>query len=69
MNYFLKFLFSFLKTETFKEIVKYGTKKLVESTDNGIDDELAEVLIGDIKKSSKNRIQEVAITEAKEAIK
>lgn len=61
MNILLSLLFSFIKTETFKEVIKYGTRKLVESTDNGIDDELAEALLGDIAKSTKNKIKDSAI--------
>ena len=59
----LKALLYFAKSETAIEIAKLSTKKLVESTDSGIDDELAKELLGDISKSSLNRVTQKAVEE------
>lgn len=64
----VKVLFSFMTSNTIKESVKYGAKKLVEKTNTGIDDALAESLLGDIKSSNRNKIKEIAIEEAKTII-
>ena len=59
----LKFLLKFAASETAKELVLQGTKKLVESTDNGIDDALAKNILGDIAKSKRNSIRQNTVAE------
>ena len=59
----VKLLIKFVTSETMKEIAKVATKELVKRTKTGIDDELAKELIGDIAKSSWNRVKETAVKE------
>ena len=65
----LKMLLAFAGTKTAKEIGKYAVKKVVDSTDNSIDNEMAIELLGDITKSNGNVIKETAIKEIKETIR
>ena len=65
----IQILLAFAKTETAKEIGKYAVKKVVDSTDNSIDNEMAAELLGDISKSNGNAIKQTALNEAKTALR
>lgn len=65
----LKVLLWFSGTKTAKEIGRYAVRKVVDSTDSNIDNELAAELLGDISKSNGNAIKQTALKEVKDAIK
>lgn len=68
IKFIIELLLMFAKTETAKEIGKYAVKKVVDSTDNSIDNEMALELLGDISKSTGNLVKETALKEVRETI-
>jgi len=59
----------FLHTETAKLLAVRIIRWIVEKTENGIDDKLADELLDNIVKSKKNKISEAMISDAKKAIR
>lgn len=56
MNILVNILFVVLSSETFKTLLKKGTRKIVESKGVSIDKELAEALLRDVADSQGNRL-------------
>ena len=67
-NFLLKILLHVAGSTAVKEAVKYGAKELVKRTDTGIDDALAENLLGNIQDSNRNSIKKIAIQEVSEYV-
>ncbi len=51
-------LWVFLSSEAVKGFIKDGLKKLVESTDSGIDDKLLEFMLDEAVRSKLNKLTE-----------
>lgn len=58
MNIVVNLLFIFLSTDTFKVLIKKGTRKIIESKGVSIDKELATALLTDIAESNGNSLTE-----------
>ena len=56
MNILVNLLFVFLGSETFKTLVKKGTRKIVETKGVSIDPELATALLTDVAESNGNKL-------------
>ena len=61
------FVWQFLNMETVKEFIVDGLKRLVASTDNGIDDKLLEFMLDEAVRSKLNKLtkEEVDALKAK----
>ena len=59
MSTVLAFMLKFISSDTFKEVIKYGLKKIVASTNTNIDDELVGIMFENIIKSDGNKISEI----------
>ena len=53
----LKAIIAFAGSEIGKEAIKLGAKKLVDSTDNGIDNEILDVFLDSAVKSNRNSMK------------
>lgn len=58
-NIIVNILLKIVTSEFTKELIKRGLRKLVESTDNGIDDKLVEAIFNEVKASKKNDFDEI----------
>ena len=56
MNIVVNLLFMFLGSETFKTLVRKGTRKIVESKGISIDPDLAKALLSDVAESKGNKL-------------
>ena len=56
MNIVVNLLFMFLGSETFKTLVRKGTRKIVETKGVSIDPELAQALLTDVAESKGNKL-------------
>ena len=59
------FVWQFLNMETVKEFIMDGLKRLVASTDNGIDDKLLEFMLDEAVRSKLNKLTEKEVKELK----
>ena len=55
-NVIANFVWQFLNMETVKEFIVDGLKRLVASTDNGIDDKLLEFMLDEAVQSKLNKL-------------
>lgn len=58
MGILVNILFMVMSSETFKALLKKGTRKLVETSGVSIDNELAIALLKDVAESNGNRFGE-----------
>jgi len=56
MTWLVKIVIDLLGSKIAREAVAYGAKKLVESTDNGIDDKLIDIFLDEAVKSKRNSL-------------
>jgi hypothetical protein len=68
-TFFLNLFLTFIKTTTAKKLVELGLKKLVKSTDNGIDNVLLDVMLDEAVKSKLNDLTEKHVEDLKAKIK
>ena len=59
-------LLKIVTSEFTKDLIKKGLKKLVESTDSGIDDALLNIMLDESVKSTLNELTEDKVKEIKE---
>ena len=65
----LNLIFSIVSSATTRELIENGLRKLVESTDNGIDNNLLDIMLSEATKSTWNELTESKVNEIKEKYK
>lgn len=62
----INLIFSIVSSATIRELIEKGLRKLVESTDNGIDNNLLDIILSEATKSTWNELTESKVNEIKE---
>lgn len=62
----INLIFSIVSSATIRELIEQGLRKLVESTDNGIDNNLLDIMLSEATKSTWNELTESKVNEIKE---
>lgn len=62
----INLILSIVSSATIRELIEKGLRKLVESTDNGIDNELLNIMLSEATKSTWNELTEIKVNEIKQ---
>ena len=62
----INLILSIVSSATIRELIEKGLRKLVESTDNGFDNKLLDIMLSEATKSTLNELTESKVNEIKE---